>query len=97
MKIIVKNYSYRGRNFTIIHDQGFYMAIEDKYLDENGCTKQILHGSQLFPAREAEDCMKLVNDRCDIDFYVASGMSKEEAFAKVFDIPFEMAAAVLNV
>lgn len=97
MKVIVKNYTYRGRNFTIVKDQGFYMAIEDKYLDENGCLNQRLCGRQLYPAREVKQCMKYVNDECDIAYHMANGMTKEEAYATVLNIPVEMAAALFRL
>lgn len=97
MKVIIKNYNYRGRNFTIIKDQGFYMAIEDKYLDENGCLNQQLCGKQLYPAREVKECMKHVNNECDIAYHIENGMSKAEAFSTVLGIPVEMAAALFRL
>ena len=88
MKSIVREYKYRGRSFTIIKKDGFYLAIEDKYITD-GKMNTSLNGLQMRASEKLEQCIDAVNKSCDIEYYKSQGMSKAEAFAKAFNLPIE--------
>ena len=83
MKTVINHYETRGRVFTIVYDQEHYLAIEDKYLDENGCMKQSLNGFQMYADRDLSRCMENVNRACWMDDLISEGFSKAEAFCTV--------------
>ncbi len=71
----------RDRHFTIIqNDEGFYLAIEDKYIDANGCLKQALNGLQMHASKDLNMCLQCTKDEVDIDYLRSTGLSKDEAF-----------------
>jgi hypothetical protein len=84
---IVKNYTVRGRHFTIVkrEEDGFYCAIEDKYIT-NGRLNRTLNGAQMHCADSLSRCLDNTQRSVDIDYYVEQGKSKAEAFAMVFDM-----------
>ena len=80
MKIIVKDYSIRGRHFTIVrNDNGMYCAVEDKFI-KNGKTTQVLYANNLHPGATLEDCLNYTKDAVEVDYLVEQGMSRAEAF-----------------
>lgn len=85
--VIIRNYTERGRNFTIVQDKdGFYLAIEDKYIDKTGKLTQTLYGHQMFANRDMNECIKSLHNSIEINYLVEQGHSKAEAFAIVFDL-----------
>ena len=64
MKTIVRHYETRGRVFTVVKDQGMFLAIEDVYIDEAGCLTRSLNGCQMHAARELAMCLQLTADAC---------------------------------
>ena len=71
----------RDRHFTIIqNNEGFYLAIEDKYIDANGCLKQALNGFQMHASKDLNMCLQCTKDAVDIDYLRSTGLSKDEAF-----------------
>lgn len=83
MKTIVSTYETRGRKFTIVYDQDRYLAINDKYLDENGCTKVSLNGFQMHADRELQGCMRKADNACRMEDLMNEGKSRAEAFCIV--------------
>ena len=93
---IVSEISYRGRNFTIVNKDGYYMAIEDKYITD-GRLNRTLNGIDTFADKRKESCIGFLKNSVDIDHYMSEGCSKAEAFCKVFtDIPLELADKMFN-
>lgn len=84
IRTICKDYIVRGRHFTVILQDGFYCAIDEKYIDKNGCLTQTLNGFHTFADRNLETCLNRVRDRVEIDYLESTGMSKAEAFATHF-------------
>ena len=76
MKTVINHYETRNRVFTIVYDQDHYLAIEDKYLDENGCMKQALNGFQMHADRD-------LRRSCWMDELISEGFSQAEAFCTV--------------
>ena len=87
MKIIINRHEVRGRVFTVVYDQGHYLAIEDKFLDENGCLKQQLCGPQMFASVSLAGCLEFVRNDVEIHHLVSEGMSLAEATCSVLNIP----------
>ena len=76
--------SVRDRVFYIVKINGYYCAIEDKYLDENGVTKQKLNGLQMHAKETMAKCIKAVQDSVEIDYLMNNGYSMAQAFNIVF-------------
>lgn len=85
-EVIIKNYVVRDRHFTIVLDGGFYQAIEDKFIDENGRLTKTLYGHQTFANEDLNMCLNNTKNMVEIDYLVAQGHSKAEAFGIVFDL-----------
>ena len=85
MTVLVKVFNYRGRNFTIVKKGNYYCAIEDKYIDESGKMNCTLNGLQMFASEVLEETIKRVQNSVDVNYYISQGMTKAEAFCKVFN------------
>lgn len=68
----VTNLIVRGREFKIIYNNkyGKFLAIEDKYLDENGCLTKTLNGLQMHASETVEDCVKSVRMEVEAEYLV---------------------------
>ena len=87
MNTIIKTFTTRNRNFTIVKDnEGFYLAIEDKYITD-GKTNTTLNGLQMFASKDINQCIKMCKNQVETDYYLSQGMTRAEAFAKVFNVP----------
>ena len=95
--MIIENFNYRNRRFTIVLNDGFYCAIEDKYITD-GVMNTTLNGLQMCANRKLDGCLNDVKRKVDMEHYEAQGMTKAEAFCKVFNLPnmIEQMEAVFN-
>lgn len=82
-KMKTRDYSVGGRHFTLGKLEDVYVAIEHKYIDENGCMKQALNGLQMYASKTMEDCMERVAQQVRVDELVASGVDYLEAIRQV--------------
>lgn len=90
-EIIIKNYIVRDRNFTIVKDEnGWYLAIEKKYIDPDGRINTKLNGIQMNAAKELELCLRGVENDVEIAYLEGLGHSKAEAFAIRFNLTDKM-------
>jgi len=84
---IIRNFVVRNRNFTIVqNEQGFYLAIEDKYITD-GKLNRTLNGFQMYANKELNGCLNTCKNQVEIEYLVEQGYSKAQAFATVFNIP----------
>ena len=83
MKITELN--YRNRNFTIALEDGWYLAIEDKYITD-GRLNTTLNGLQMHADKKRARCIEMTKQAVDIDYYESIGMSKTDAFIKAMNI-----------
>ena len=61
-----------------------YVAIEDKYLDENMVLTQTLNGFQMHAESKIEDCIQAVRQSVEVDWRMKEyGESLESALYKV--------------
>jgi len=69
-----------NRTFEIVkNEDGFYLAIEDKYIDKNGCLTKKLNGLNMKADKDLNKCLQKTKDQCEIDELIANGKSVEEA------------------
>ena len=86
-KVIIRNFIVRDRNFTIVQNhQGFYCAIEDKYINADGRINTVLNGFQMNASKDLDDCLTGTKNMVEIDYLVSKGHSKAEAFAILFNM-----------
>ena len=86
MTIIIKQVTLRSRHFTVVKDDnGFYCAIEDKYIDKDGRLNRTLNGFQMHANKDLNETLQGIQNEVDMDYYVAQGHSRAEAFCIVFD------------
>lgn len=91
-KTIVKNYIYRNRTFVIVYNDElveghpYYLAIEDKYIDESGRLNKGLNLVEMNAGDTFKDCEERLRNRCDLDYYMSQGADKYEAMAMVFNL-----------
>ena len=87
MRTVVKDFSYRGRHYTIVNDGKFFMAVEDKFLDKDGKTiKPLNYTDGLHTNHTLDGCIADTKVDLDIKHYVAEGMTTGEAYCKAFNI-----------
>lgn len=92
MTTICKDFSYRDQHYSIVYDGKFYMTVNHKFIGSDGrLTKELRYNDGLHPGRTMDETIKSTKDDLDIKHYLSIGMSKAEAFAKVCDIPLEIA------
>ena len=87
MKLVVKDYivmmNAGNRHFTIVQNEdGYYLAIEDKYIDENGRITEALNGFQLHASKDLANCMRMTRLSCHIDQWRGWGMTEDEVMEK---------------
>lgn len=83
MKTVINHYETRGHVFTIVKDQGKFLAIDHKYLDEEGRTAISLNGFQMHAADSLKGCMENADRACWLENLMSEGLSRAEAFCTV--------------
>lgn len=94
MKTLVKDFSYRGRHYSIVTDGKFFMTVEHKFISDDGHLTKELHFHDLHTSKSMEELIKVTKQDLDIEYYLSIGMTKAEAFAKVMDIPLKIAMEI---
>lgn len=89
MKVVLKCFSYRGKEYTIVKDDdGYTKAIDHIYLDKNGCLMQQLNGIQMFVDVNDQSLRGILNrikDHLDFEAYMEENLVNIEddvAFCK---------------
>ena len=86
-KVIVRNYEVRNRHFVIVKDNnGYYEAIEDKYIDENGKLTKQLSGLEMNGSHNLNLCLQNVKNSVEMEYLESQGYTKAEAYATVFNM-----------
>lgn len=87
----------RDRHFVIVqNDEGYYLAVEDKYLDAEGKTTKMLTGYEMHASKDLETCIETTTDCVEIDYIKSTGLDAEAAFAKWFEHKYGGATLVFN-
>lgn len=86
---IIRNFVVRDRHFVIVQNEdGFYLAIEDKYITD-GKLNKALNGFQMYASKELETCLNTCKNQVELEYLEEQGHSKAEAFGIVFGLPQE--------
>ena len=80
----IESFSYRNHNYRITMIDGMYCAIDEKYIGKNGKILKVLNGLEMHASRDIENCKTAIRNDLDLEYYQSHGMSKAEAFCKVF-------------
>ena len=95
-RTVVQNYIYRNRTFLIIEsDEMFnderakayrFFGIEHTDIDGDGKLKRSMNIAEMNGEKTFKDCLERIHNRCDLDYYIESGMTRLEATAKLFNL-----------
>ena len=95
VKVVVRNYVVRNRNFVVVqYDDGWYGAIEDKYIDANGKLTKQLNGLQVHHNENLNDCLEMTRNTVEMDYLIANGKTWGEAICIIHNLPMEKAKAL---
>lgn len=79
VQVVIEHFVVRKRHFTIVDNNGFYCAIESKYITD-GKLNTKLNGLQMHANKVLSGCLDSVKDACEIDYLMDNGMDFDEAF-----------------
>ena len=87
-KVIVRNYEVRNRHFVIVKDNnGYYEAIEDKYLDSEGKLTKRLNGFDMHAYKDLNQTLNSVKNWVEIEYLEKEeGYTRAKAIATVFNM-----------
>lgn len=90
----ITTYIRGNRSFKIVKEmqngEYWYMAIEDKYIDEDGRLNTSLNGGQMNASKDMNTCIDRVTKMVDFEYFKSQGMSDAEAFAETFHLPLHV-------
>lgn len=69
---------YRGRTFEIVKNHGYYMAIEDKYIDEDGKLTIELNGIKMHANESIDQTIQSVKGMIDLSDQFIGPRKKEQ-------------------
>lgn len=84
MKVVVQDFSIRGKHFVLVKHQNVYCAIEDKYITDGKINKR-LNGLEMHVGKTLEECINYTTDYAEVEYLVEQGYSRAEAFCKYWD------------
>ena len=74
----------RDRKFYIVQNaDGYYLAIEDIYVDADGKLNKQLNGITMKANKILAECLEEVRTQVEVDYLVANGMELMEAIKQV--------------
>lgn len=84
--VVIKKFLVRDREFVICkNEEGFYLAIEDKYINSDGTLNTKLYGHQMSASKDLNECLNTTKNHVEIDYLLSKGHSRAEAFAIIFN------------
>lgn len=97
MKTLVKDFCYRGEHFSIVDDGKFIMTVNHKFIGADGrLTKQLTFADGLHTSNSIDEAIRATKEDLDIKHYINKGFTKAEAFAKVMNVPMEVAKMIFG-
>ena len=77
----------RGTTFEVVqNDEGWYLAIDRRYIDADGCLTKELNGLEMHADKELDRCIDMARQSVDADYYmeryIAQGMDEDMALMK---------------
>lgn len=95
MRTLVKDFFYRGEHFSIVDDGKFFMTVNHKFIGNDGrLVKQLTFADGLHPSRSVDEAIQRTKEDLDMKHYIDEGFTKAEAFAKVMNVPMEVAKMI---
>ena len=88
VKVVVRNFVVRDRKFVIVQDSnGWYEAIEDKYLDSEGKLTKRLNGFDMHAYKDLNQTLNSVKNWVEIEYLEQEeGYTRAKAIATVFNM-----------
>lgn len=74
----------RDRKFHIVFKDGYYMAVDDKYLDKDGKLTRALNGLQMNASKSLETTIDTTRKQVEVDHLVDNGVDIMRALYAVF-------------
>lgn len=73
----------RTESFVIVKNpEGYYLAINTKYIDNNGKLTRPLNGLQMNASKDLEQCITSTRVQVNADYYMSCGMDILTALQK---------------
>ena len=83
----ITKYHVNSRTFYIVKKDEYYLAIEDKYIDENGKLNKRLNGIQMNASKDMNTTIERTRKQVEVDRLVAEcGFTLNEALVQAFGI-----------
>ena len=80
MTTFVKTLGIREQEYVVVKDdEGYYLAINKEYLDENGRLTRELNGLQMHASKDINACVNSTIADVEIEHLENEGMTLEEA------------------
>ena len=80
MNTVIKKIQARDEKFVIVRDEeGWYLAINTKYIDADGKLNRQLNGLQMFANKELKQTVRTVLMSVEVDYLMSTGMTDTEA------------------
>ena len=80
MNTVIKKIQARDEKFVIVHnEEGWYLAINTKYIDADGKLNRQLNGLQMFANKELKQTVRTVLMSVEVDYLMSTGMTDTEA------------------
>ena len=81
--VMVKVFEYKNRKFTIVkHESGMYMAIDHKYIDEDGRLTKTVRGGH----RTIEECITSTMYLVNYEAFKALGLTDMQAAQRTIEM-----------
>ena len=98
MRTICKDFSYRDRHYSIVYDGKHYMTVDHKFIGADGrLTKELRYNDGLHTSEDLDQCIRVTKNELDVLYYESQGMTRAQAFVKVFpEISIEIAEKLFS-
>ncbi len=74
---VITTLYFRNDSFKIVKDtDGWYLAVDTKYLDRNGRVTRKLNGLQMHAAKSFDECINKTKFAVKVDELVAQGINQ---------------------
>ena len=96
MKKVIEHYSVYNRTYYVAKHNTYYVAIDYRYIDENGKLTKPLNGLQCHCSQTLANCLEYARNTAYMEYLENDlGYTKASAFARVFGLTEEQAQMVL--
>ena len=80
MNTVIKKIQARDEKYVIVrNEEGWYLAINTKYIDADGKLNRPLNGLQMFANKELKQTVRTVLMFAEVEYLKSTGMNDMEA------------------